>query len=222
MKSTKMVFFDMDGTLVDSEYTYIYAWHELFKEYNIPIELDDILKWRGKSIHSINETINAHTNDMEATLNLRRLRDEIFYKKLINGQVELKPFALEMLDFLDSKEIPYAIVTSTYKEKARCLLTHFNLMHRFKFIVYGDDVKDSKPAPDIYLKSLEISGLKKEEIVIFEDSENGIRAANNAGIDVIYVIDREEIDTSDLRLMTSVNDFNEGMLYLSRNITNTI
>lgn len=218
MKTIKMVFFDMDGTLIDSEYTYIYAWHELFKEYNIPIELVDILKWRGKSIHSINETINTFTNDMDATLNLRRLRDEIFYKKLINNQVELKPNALEILDFLDSKEIPYAIVTSTYKEKARRLLTHFNIMHRFKFIVYGDDVKDSKPAPDIYLKSLAISGYKKEEIVIFEDSENGIRAANNAGIDVIYVIDREKIDTSELRLTTIVNDFNEGIHYLSRYI----
>lgn len=208
----------MDGSLIDTEYTYIYAWHELFKEYKIPIELEEILKWRGKSIQSINETINSHFNDMDATLNLRRLRDEIFYKKLIKNEVVLKPYAVEILDYLDSKQIPYAIVTSTYKEKANRLLTHFDIMHRFKFVVYGDDVKDSKPAPDIYLKALEISGYNKEEIVIFEDSENGIRAANRAEIDVIYIIDREKIDTSKLKLLTCANDFNEGIHYLSHNI----
>ena len=201
----------MDGTLIDSEYTYIYAWLELFIEYNIPIKLEEILTWRGKSIQSINARINEHLNDMDATLKMRELRDEIFYKKLSNNEIEFKPFAIEILDYLDTGGIPYAIVTSTYKEKANRLLTHFNLMHRIKFSVYGDEIEHSKPAPDIYLKALEISGFNKEEVIIFEDSKSGIMAGMNAGIDVIYVVDREEIDISGLEMFSIIHDFNDGI-----------
>ena len=218
MKTIKMIFFDMDGCLIDSEIVYVYAWFELFQELNIPIELDEIMNWRGKNNRLINERINEFVGDMDETLNLRKIRDERFYVKLYNNEVELKPYAKDILDYLDSKNIPYALVTSTIKEKASKVLTHFNLYHRFKFIFFGDDVVDSKPNPEIYLKAVSQSGLNKHEILVFEDSRNGIEACNNAGLDVVYVPDRDRIDTSDILLFNEIRDFNEGIKMISQYI----
>lgn len=218
MKTIKMIFFDMDGCLIDSEIVYVYAWLELFQELNIPIELDEIMNWRGKNNRLINERINEFVGDMGETLNLRKIRDERFYVKLYNNEVELKPYAKDILDYLDSKNIPYALVTSTIKEKASKVLTHFNLYHRFKFIFFGDDVVDSKPNPEIYLKAVSQSGLNKHEILVFEDSRNGIEACNNAGLDVVYVPDRDRIDTSDILLFNEIKDFNEGIKMISQYI----
>lgn len=218
MKTIKMIFFDMDGCLIDSEIVYVYAWFELFQELNIPIELDEIMNWRGKNNRLINERINEFVGDMDETLNLRKIRDERFYVKLYNNEVELKPFAKDILDYLDTKNIPYALVTSTIKEKASKVLTHFNLYHRFKFILFGDDVVDSKPNPEIYLKAVSQSGLNKHEILVFEDSRNGIEACNNAGLDVVYVPDRARIDTNDVLLFNEIKDFNEGIKMISQYI----
>ena len=218
MKTIKIIFFDMDGCLIDSEIVYVYAWLELFQELNIPIELDEIINWRGKNNRLINERINEFVGDMGETLNLRKIRDERFYVKLYNNEVELKPYAKDILDYLDSKNIPYALVTSTIKEKASKVLTHFNLYHRFKFIFFGDDVVDSKPNPEIYLKAVSQSGLNKHEILVFEDSRNGIEACNNAGLDVVYVPDRDRIDTSDILLFNEIKDFNEGIKMISQYI----
>ena len=218
MKTVKMIFFDMDGCLIDSEIVYVYAWFELFQELNIPIELDEIMNWRGKNNRLINERINEFVGDMDETLNLRKIRDERFYVKLYNNEVELKPYAKDILDYLDSKNIPYALVTSTIKEKASKVLTHFNLYHRFKFIYFGDDVVDSKPNPEIYLKAVSQSGLNKHEILVFEDSRNGIEACNNAGLDVVYVPDRDRIDTSDILLFNEIKDFDEGIKMISQYI----
>lgn len=211
MKTIKMIFFDMDGCLIDSEIVYVHAWFELFQEMNIPIPLNEIMNWRGKNNRLINERINEFVGNMEETLNLRKIRDDRFYVKLYRNEVVLKPYALDILNYLDSKNIPYALVTSTIKEKASKVLTHFNLFHRFKFIYFGDDVVDSKPNPEIYLKAVNHSGFNKSEILVFEDSRNGIEACNNAGLDVVYIPDRDRIDTNNLILFNEVKDFNEAI-----------
>jgi len=211
MKTIKMVFFDMDGCVVDSEYTYVYAWYEVFQEYNIPIELEEILTWRGKNNLAINQTINQYTNSMEEVLNLRKIRDERFWLKMAKNEVNLKPFVHEIFDFLDSKQIPFALVTSTPKEKASRILTHFNILHRFKFMVYGDDVKESKPSPEMYLKAIKLSGFTQDECIAFEYSKNGIEACNRAQVDVIYVPDRDRINLDELVIYAEINDFSMGI-----------
>ena len=64
-----------------------------------------------------------------------------------------------------------------------------NTAKYFKYIVGGNQVKHSKPEPDVFLKALEIAGVNNDEAVIFEDSRNGILAASKANISVICVPD---------------------------------
>ena len=69
-----------------------------------------------------------------------------------------------------------------------------DLYDKFDVIVCGDDIKRSKPQPDIYLTAASKLGYKTEECVAFEDSFNGIKSAYTAGCKVIMVPDLDEPD----------------------------
>lgn len=215
MKNIEMVFFDMDGCLVDSEYLYIQLWKQVFDQYQIPIELAEINSWRGRSYLDIVDIINAHTHNFDFAMSLRDIRDQLFWEKLALGEVQLKPYALEILSYLDRKGIPYACVTSTFKVKAKRILEHFKLIDRFQFVLYGDEVEKTKPDPALYIKATTLSGIDKEKILVFEDSYHGIVACNRADLDVIYVPDRTMIDRSGLKIFYTVSDFSEAMTIIA-------
>lgn len=211
MKNVKMIFFDMDGCLVDSEYLYVQLWKQVFDQYQIPIGLEEINSWRGRSYLDIVDIINEHTQNLDFAMSLRDIRDGLFWDKLALGEVHLKAYALEILADLDHKGIPYACVTSTFEAKAKRILTHFNLVERFQFIVYGDQVSKTKPDPALYVMATELSKVHKSEILVFEDSYHGIVACNRADLDVIYIPDRKRIDQTGLRILHVVSDFNDAM-----------
>ena len=64
-----------------------------------------------------------------------------------------------------------------------------DLFSKFDFIITGDQVTNGKPSPDIYLKGLEMTNVKKEEALIIEDNNIGVEAGLNAGIEVIMIPD---------------------------------
>lgn len=215
MKNIEMVFFDMDGCLVDSEYLYIQLWKQVFDQYQIPIGLEEINSWRGRSYLDIVDIINEHTRNFDFAMSLRDIRDGLFWERLAQGEVQLKPYALEILNDLDRIGIPYACVTSTFQVKAKRILEHFSLIERFQFVLYGDQVEKTKPDPALYLKATTLSGIDKEKILVFEDSYHGIVACNRADLDVIYVPDRNMIDRSGLKIFQTVSDFSEAMKFIA-------
>ena len=81
------------------------------------------------------------------------------------------------------------IATSTYRETADRYLKMASLEGCFDHIVYGDDLTESKPLPQIYLKAMAAFDFKPEEMLAFEDSPNGILSAYNAGLKVIHIPD---------------------------------
>ncbi|ABX26491.1 putative haloacid dehalogenase-like hydrolase [Lactobacillus helveticus DPC 4571] len=95
-----------------------------------------------------------------------------------------------MLSFLQEKGIKSYITSSSDMEKINFNLSHNDLRQYFAGIVTGEDVKNNKPAPDIYLHALDIAKVNKNEAVIFEDVPNGVESGLNAGIDVVLVPDQ--------------------------------
>lgn len=61
------------------------------------------------------------------------------------------------------------------------------LLHYFEIIITGDDVEKVKPAPDLYVKAIEVLGIQPAEAVAFEDSSNGLQAALTAGLKCVIV-----------------------------------
>jgi len=105
------------------------------------------------------------------------------------GEAELKPGIHELLHYLDEKKIPRVLASSNQRKVIDTLLEAAGLTAEFPEIVCFDDVTRAKPDPEIFEKAHALLAVPKEELVILEDSANGIHAAHGAGISVIMIPD---------------------------------
>ena len=189
----KLAIFDVDGTLVDSESVYLKAAIKNIKTHNYPVKMETIYKTFGATQAAIRKLISddlGGDDKYDAYLsNLRKLMDDIYEKE----PVKVKEGTFEILEYLKENNVKIAIATSTYRDKQMPVLEKTGLLKYIDSMVFGDEIKNSKPAPDIYLKAMEYYNFQKEEALIFEDSINGILSGYNAGIKVIGIPDQVAI-----------------------------
>jgi len=103
--------------------------------------------------------------------------------------IAIKPGLFELLDWLDAESIPKAVATSTRRDRAQAKLAQTGLLERFVALVGGNEITHGKPAPDIFLLAAQRLDHAPDTIVVFEDSEPGVRAALAAGMTPIMVPD---------------------------------
>lgn len=94
-----------------------------------------------------------------------------------------------LLAFLESRNIPKAVATSTERHKALGTLSSAGLLPRFETVVAGDEVARGKPFPDIFLLAAQRLGVDPTACLVLEDAESGVVAANAAGMQVYMVPD---------------------------------
>ena len=189
MKQIKMCVFDMDGVLIDSESVYLINAKRCNDIYHFNIN---------------NEVLHATMGSTEK--DCRRLFEEILGKDfpyddfsdkqwalqqeyMKQHPLQLKKGVIELLDYLTQNKIIKVIATSTSRNYACKCLKDVGIYDYFDYIVCGDDLQKSKPNPDIYLKAISPYNFTEEEILVFEDSNNGILSGCNANLKVIYVPD---------------------------------
>ena len=83
--------------------------------------------------------------------------------------------------------IKICIASTASKNNIYDILDYFEMKDLFDYIITGEDVKEGKPNPEVYLKALELSDCKADEAIVYEDSEVGFQAAENANINYIKV-----------------------------------
>ncbi len=179
------VIFDMDGTLLDSQRIYIPAWEYAGKLQGI----------EGMGVHALN---NLGTNDEGSKKyleeNFPQLDVPLFKKQydeyaIENGTVSLKKGVAETLNFLESNGVKIGLASGTHRALAMKRLETVGIENSFDAIVCGDEIENGKPAPDIFLKTASLMGVSPADCFVFEDSPNGIKAANNAGMKCIGIPD---------------------------------
>ncbi len=208
---TKLAIFDVDGTLIDSESIYVRAalLNNKINNYNVP--LDVIMNTIGRNRESVRQVvIESQDKDFDYDIYRSKLMD--IYNK---DELTLKKGAINILEHCKKNNILMAIATSTYKEKQLKILKKLDIAKYFDYMVFGDEIKNSKPCPDIYLKVYEHYNFNKEDIIIFEDSRNGILSAYNAGIKVAYIKDQVDVEKEVVDLAyKSIKDLDEGIKLL--------
>lgn len=216
--SIKCIVFDMDGCLIDSESAYVKCWKKAFLAEGITIDDNIINSWAGKGISYIKIEIYELTKDHEKTLEIKQRREDFFFEALESDKVELKPYTKEILEFIKDRNLKIGLASSTYKNKAIKILNHFKLLDYFDFMVFGDEVKNVKPSPDIYYEVIKRSNENISNIIVFEDSISGVAAAKAAGIKRIIHVPDLNVKSSNVYLDTfaRVNDFSEGIEILKK------
>lgn len=212
MSMIKLVIFDVDGTLVDSESIYVKAAIKNMEVngYNIPMSvIMGIIGQNRVASRKLIESSQDESFDYDKYIkDYEKIRSE-FIK---NEPLKLKKGALNILNYCKEHDIKMAIATSTYREKQVKVLTNLGIIDYFDYMVFGDEIKNSKPAPDIYLKVYEHYNLDKDEMIIYEDSNNGILSGYNAGIKVVYIKDIVDVKEDTLALCyKEVKDLDEGI-----------
>ena len=103
--------------------------------------------------------------------------------------IALKPGATELLQYLKENDYKIALGTSSIKERAETILKNNNVFEYFDAVSYGVEVKNSKPAPDIFLNASNKLNIEPKYCLVLEDSEAGIQAGYNANMPTVCIPD---------------------------------
>ena len=182
----KGVIFDMDGTLIDSESLNIRFWCDQMEAFGYHRDESIIHSIIGIDSKVAMNVLQKHFGDNAVIMKLRKQEEKKTYVE--THGLKLKKGAKEILAYLDDK-LPIAIATSTTHDSAYYQLEKAQIISHFQVITTGDEVEAGKPNPDIFLKTCNKLGLKPHEVLVVEDSKNGILAAKNGGFISILVPD---------------------------------
>ena len=187
MKQIELVIFDMDGLMIDSESVYVNCAKVVLKEMGID-SFDFLPETIGINWVRSREVTLQHFPDMDYDDYMDRLftYQEAYLKE---HPYEIKKGLPELLDYLKKENIRMAVATSTDRDHAIRRLKDAGVFDRFDYLVYGNDLTESKPSPQIYQKVLEHFDILPENAMVFEDSYYGLLSAGNAGIRCVIVPD---------------------------------
>ena len=102
------------------------------------------------------------------------------YKGFISNlsQMDILPGVIKLLDFAAIKDIPIALGSAS--KNAHQILEKLGIKNKFKVIIDGNLTSKSKPHPEVFLKGAKMLGVNPKEVIVFEDSIAGVKAANKA------------------------------------------
>ncbi|CAM3042281.1 HAD-IA family hydrolase [Lactococcus laudensis] len=181
----KIVIFDMDGVLVDSEYTFLETKTDMLKTAGFPKDVSYQYQFMGTTFEvmwtimkeelGLPESISFYINDMNERREVMIARDGI---RAIKG-------AQDLVKRLFEAGFKLAVASSSPKHEIVRAMTELGLVDYFEVLVSGEEVAHSKPAPDVFLEAAERLGVSAQDAIIIEDTKNGSLAARRAGAYVI-------------------------------------
>jgi|APSaa5957512535_1039671.scaffolds.fasta_scaffold08235_4 HAD superfamily hydrolase (TIGR01509 family) len=183
VNDVKWVFFDLDGTLVDSINIMYDVYMNFLKFFQKIGTREEFEKLNGPSL---NEIVYYLKTEYELNWNVSDLSKK--YQTMIHeSYVVVKPFknSTIVLENLYEKQYKLALVSSTGRQIVQKILNDFNWSKYFSIIITGDDIKISKPSPEIYHLCISKSKTNKKNILAIEDSKNGYDSATKAGLKCI-------------------------------------
>ena len=113
---------------------------------------------------------------------------------MLHEAIPVKAGVVEILEFFANNNIRLAVATSTRQSAAKTKLKYAKLDKYFDAITTGCEVKNGKPAPDIYLLAADRVHTPPAKCLAFEDSNNGVKAAVAAGMTTFQIPDLVEPD----------------------------
>lgn len=183
---TRYFIFDMDGVLVDSEPMHQQIIHEVFQMLNISLSKEYIEKsLTGMSAIPMWEKVKKEAHRTESVEELLQTHRNYFYQRLPNMKIDEVEGVKQVLQHLKQYGFSLALASSSTRKLINFFTEKIEIAHFFDIIISGDDVRYSKPFPDIFLKVAATYGAPPNRFWVLEDSKNGVLAAKSAGMHCI-------------------------------------
>ena len=180
---------DMDGLLLDTEPVYERVWRDSLASAGYSLTHDMFLQLLGRgrkgALAKVSELFGPALSQEALNVELSR-REALYFEE---APVQVKPGAHELLEFAVQHNLMRIVATSTRRDVAQKRLASSKLIAFFNDLVGGDEVSQSKPAPDIFLAAAKKLGVEPQHCVVLEDSEMGVRGAHAAGMTPIMIPD---------------------------------
>jgi len=200
MHNFKAVIFDMDGLLIDSESLALETFRSTCEQFNLGDMTELFKRLIGTNMALSNSILQQQLPDGVIASQFVQIWDSAYFKAVSRAPVALMPGVEKLLVQLQLQGMPMAVATSSKTQRARDKLNNCGLLDYFSFIVGGDQVAQSKPQPDIYLKAAAKLAVSPVHCLAFEDSKNGVKAAFAAGMTVVQIPDLVAADDELLAL----------------------
>lgn len=184
----------MDGLLLDTEKVSERCWIGAEQETGFYMPDGFYFTLIGQSMRCIREKLIEVMDPACDVDEFLKVAGRIYTDALTNEQVPVKSGAAEFLEYLEANQIPRCLATSTGRDLCRLKLESSGLLKWLPLRVCGNDVAQSKPAPDIYLKAAETVGFPPAELLAVEDSQNGLISAMEAGCRTAHIPDLDRVD----------------------------
>lgn len=181
--------FDMDGLMFDSERLVYETWQMMMDELGLSYSLDTFKNTIGLRSDKTERYYKQLYGSDFCYGELKQRSRLIFLERIEKEGVPIKKGLVELLDFLRANGIKTAVATSTSAQTAHKVIKMAGVYDYFDSFVCGDDVTNSKPHPEVFLKAAERLSLPAQDCVALEDSINGIKSAHSAGMTTIMVPD---------------------------------
>ncbi len=183
----KAVILDFDGLVVDTETPAFRAWSEIYREFGVELLLSEWVLCVGSGygrfdpVKNLEKLTGTNMNGHELITRKERIKGEIcLTQPLLPG---IQSLILEASDL----NIPVALASSSPRAWIDLHANRIGILPFVSVICTREDVKNIKPAPDLYLLASERLNVAPEDCIVFEDSQNGIAAARAAGMRAIAV-----------------------------------
>jgi len=206
MDLVKLVIFDLDGTLVDSDKTVIRLLNTIREDLNLSaLKLKDVSLYLSLGGEEMIKKTIASDIDTKKYLDIFRkkyLEDSLEKENLFDG-------VINYLNYLKAKRIQMAVFTNKPKDLAYKTLKKHNIYNFFNYIITSDDVRLKKPAPDGCYKIIKLSSIPSENIIMIGDSELDQKAASLASINYMHhnvSSNSKFIDSKNTKVFKNFND----------------
>ena len=197
----------MDGVIIDSEPIHQQLEVEMFFDLGLSISEEEHSSYVGTSAIDMWTLIREKHVLSKTPEDLLLYGRKRYWQALEKGKVPLVHGALELIDTLHRAGFMIQVASSATRPTVDKVLEYFKLGDYFKHRIGGNEVRLSKPHPEIFLRAAEQSGSHPGQCLVIEDSANGVKAAKAAGMVCIgYANPNSETQTQDLSAADLVVD----------------
>ena len=177
----KAVLFDMDGILFDTEIVMKEGWLKAARELNFTLTEEHLSQMRGSALPRSRKLFEEWFHGKVTYDEGRAIRSAYLNDYIQRNGVPEKPGLHEFLSWLKEHSIKVAVATSTTRRVAEGYWKQSGIDQYIDASVCGDEVVNSKPAPEIFLKAASLLQVPIAECMVAEDSINGLKAARASG-----------------------------------------
>lgn len=183
----RAIAFDLDGILIDTEPVFAEAVRRYLMRRGMPFEPLIMHKMMGTPAAQSLPIFRDHYRLTDTIECIGRECKEHFLAAIEGRPGTLLPGVPELVSNLRERGVPFCIATSSSPEFVTLMFGPHGLLDHFQFVLTCDDVERGKPHPDVYELAARRFEINPEEMLVFEDSPNGLRAAKSAGAKCIVV-----------------------------------